>query len=828
MRRLLKSPAYLAFSLLTLSLGIGATTAAYAALRTVLFASPSGLKNPGLVNLYHQDPREGGSLSSWSFGVSEYQAIRDGATIFDALIAHAPFRHAVLLPGGAQLLWGELSSGNYFDALGLRPAWGRLLQEYDDTPTAPPVAVISYALWQREFGSSGAAVGSTVSINGSSYEVVGVAPHSFRGTFNPEVLATAVWIPLSHAERLSAPGQRFVLTTTGTGERWLMLKALRSPSATGGEAATQLATIARRLDQQEPLIDTAPSRRGRVLRREWTAIPTRDIRLHGQGRFFSPILASAMSALVLVVLIACINVANLTATRTRRRSREIIVRSALGATPARLLRAELVESIILAALGCLLGLLVAFVVMRLMAREIVVGAGASLSINPVFDSAVLLAAALSTVVAFVCFGLVPVVTILRATSRQSIARDTDNTGSLRWPGRKRLVALQVSVSVALLAAAAVCALRIQDELRRTSAINIDRLAMLQLGVTSTTVEPDQITSIVEPVRQLLAAQPGIEEFAVASGLPPLVDARYAEIIDSGNKATSPRFHVRFVAATPDLFDTIGLRITHGRPFRAPDDTSREAVAMVSRRLAVRLAGPNDAVGRQITYRPQRLLGENASAIESARIVGVVNEIGDAFENDRDNATLYVPMAQKPQRSLILIARSQDPRAASATLLRAFRAIRPDLSVSMAGPAEVFAGTKIILPRLGGWLMSFLGVAAFVLALIGLYSVLTLVVDTRRREVGIRMALGASERQVVDMILKDGLSPVVVGLGVGLLVAAVGWSTASKMLSFSDPTNLRMLVLSTLALLILIVAYLACRIPARRAARVDPSITLRHL
>jgi hypothetical protein len=470
---------------------------------------------------------------------------------------------------------------------------------------------------------------------------------------------------------------------------------------------------------------------------------------------------------------------------------------------------------------------VAVIGMRLMARDMVIGSGLTFSINPVFDSSVLLVAGLSSGIAFVCFGFFPVLTVLRKSSSHTIIREVDHAVSLRWEGRKRLIAIQVSVSVVLLAAAAVCGIRMQHEFRRTGGIDVHRLALLQAGVPSADVSPHEIASVVAPVRHAIAGQANIQAFAVASGLPPLTETQSAEIIDNeGGQGAPSRLNTRLVAATPDLFATIGLRTDYGQTFQPGDVSGSEALAVVSRRLANRLAPTGNAVGHYITYRPGRLIGSGLPPLESARIAGVVEDISD--DNDPREMVLYVPLAQKPQHSLTLIARSGDPEAAARTLFAAFRSVRPDLPVSMVGTADMFAGAQMMLARLGSSLMSFLGLTAFILALVGLYSVLTLLVTARRREVGIRLALGASERQIVGLIMKDGLSPVVVGLALGLVVAVVGWSTASRMLLLTDSTQLRVLVLSVLGLLMLGVAFAACRIPACRAARVDPAITLRHL
>jgi predicted permease len=824
--RLLKAPTYVAFSLLTLSVGIGATTAAFSAVRSVLMP-PSDL--PALekvVNLYQRDPRQGGSLRALSFPWLEYEAVRAGGTAFDAIVAHAPFRHAITSTSGTELVWGELVSGNYFDVLDVRPILGRLTHTPDDSPTAPPVAVLSYRLWQKTFGGTTTAIGSLIHINGNIFEVVGVVPRSFRGTHASEVLPTAVWVPLAQGRRLSAPGQQFTLNSGELESRWLLMKARLRWNTTLAEATTQIATITARLDQEHPLEsdDDMRHRWASRQRRQWAVIPAASIRLHGQDRFFRPLAGAAMMAVVLVVLIACTNVANLTLARMKRRSQEMVIRAALGASHGQILREQLLESIILSLAGCALGLSVAYALMRIMSREIVVGVGITISIDPVFDMLIVLVAFGTSSLTLALFGLSPALPIVRANLRETLNQDNEVVGP-RWSIRKRLIAIQVCISVALFAAAAICALRINEQVRRTNGIDVDRLAMLQMAPPSADADAKEITAIVETVAQLLSKQSNIASVAVASGLPPLTSAPSAHVVQPGGGG----FRVQLVASTAKFFTTVGLRAIRGRMFHSSDLEDSEPVAIVSRRFAERLVPSGDALDQRLEYRRTRWAGEEPWPLETVKIVGVVDDIGAEYMNAPQEMILYVPLAQKPERSVTIIARSErNADTVSTSMFKAFRAVSPDLPVTLVGTADEFAAAQMMLPRLGASLMSFLGVAALILAVVGLYGVLTFVVTGRRHEVGIRMALGASENEVIRLILKDGLIPVAVGLGIGLVIAALMWNTAARVLQLRDPTNLRLVVLTLIAATSFTAAYVACRIPAYRATRVTPAGILRHL
>lgn len=781
-----------------------------------------------LINLYNEDPLRRGNLSTKSFRWHEYQAALAAIPALEELVAHARFTPSVRFETQVEEVWGELVSGNYFDALKVTPVLGRLLQTPDDNPGASPVVVLGHAAWKARFGGALDVVGSTVQINGRSFEVVGVAPRTFRGTFAPELFPTALWVPLARASDLSRPGESFDLSESTRGPRWLLMKGRLNPGVSFDETAAQVAALAANLDRTHPLRpDEGRPPTGAAPDRRWTAVPSADISLHGRDGFFRTLAGAGLTALILVVLMTGTNAANLTLARMHRRRKEIWVRRSLGASHWRILGEQLAESAVLCVTALAGGLWVAYLLLRYASTGITTS-GRSFAVDPSFDAFLILAAVTIGAAFFTLFCAIPIVGVVRDVVSEARHGIKDSAGSPDWRTRKQLISVQVALSVVLLVAGIISALRVDQHLQRTQSIDAEQLALLQTARSTYRTDASAIAGPLETIATLVASRPGIDAVTLASGIPTLTDTPSADIVQPQAASTSATLRVHLVAASPNFFSTVGLRITRGTPNPLFTAHQEPRVAAISNRLAQALFHDTDALGRTIEYRRTRRTGEVTPPLKVATVVGIVEDVGQqAAGIDREMA-LYVPLQDAPAEQLTIIARSDtNSTEAVATLSRAARDVSPTLPIAFAGTAGQLLGTEMVLPRLGRAYMSGLGAVALVLALVGLYGILTFVVRSRRREIGIRMALGASERQVVRLILLDGWLPVGVGLLLGVGLASALWWAVARVFLLEDSGQLRMLVLATVATVLGAAGYVACRIPARRAVRVAPSEALRH-
>ena len=385
-RRLRATPGFTAFSVFTLGLGIGTTTATYSVVR-VATGPPAGVRDVGTIMNIYQVPG-GGSIPMIALSWPDYQDLKARQTVFESLTAWAFFRQAFAANGRTEAAWGEVVEGEYFHILKVLPYLGRRLQPADDRIDAPPVAMISYRVWQRVFDSAPDVVGRQIKMNGQSFQIVGVAPKEFRGLFNNGLVMTAMWVPLAATRYMAQEGVGFSVDPTNRERRWLLVKGRLKPGRTEAEARAEVNGIARQLDAVYPM--------GRMLEprfrspwnsgRPWAVVPMADVMVNeGADRIARPLGLALMTAVGLVLLIACTNLANLMLARGSARRHEIAIRLALGASRWRLVRESLGESVLLAMAGGAAGLAIARVLFVVIANDVPVGNGAELYIEPVLD-----------------------------------------------------------------------------------------------------------------------------------------------------------------------------------------------------------------------------------------------------------------------------------------------------------------------------------------------------------------------------------------------------------------------------------------------------------
>ena len=823
-RRLRAAPSFTLFSILTLALGIGATTAVYSVVYAAVLRPPDIPDVGRVANLYHADPRRGGSGSIVWLSCADYEDYRTAQTSFEFLAAWKRFRLPLAANGSADMLMGEAVGGEYFSVVGIRPALGRVIQPDDDTMKASRVIVLSDALWRTRFGADPAIVGRTVKLGGAIFEVIGVAPPAFRGVDMPNVLPTAAWIPLS-----AAPvSEKQELTDRE--RRTVSVKGRLRPGRSMQEAQAELSAIARRLDLAYPIGTKLDSRfrAPHSTSRPWLLLSAASVKMHESvDPVARPLAATIMFAVALVLLVACTNVANLMLARGAARRHETAVRLALGATRWRLIREQIVEAGLLTVAGGIAALVIArILIVRVLTAELPLAPGLSVQFTPQMNASVATVALMSMALALLVFGVIPAIQGSRGSVRDAIASDGQNTPVPRWRGRRGLIACQVAVSVGLVSVAVLCAQQLIAVARHDTGIDVDRVALVRVNLQMQRYDETQGRRVSEQMLDSARRLPGVESAALSSGFPLGLGAPGGAVAVTPDQLTGGYYS--FMIGTPEVFGTWGVQILKGRRFDDRDVATSEPATVLTERLARSLFPNSPALGRQIVLRFQRFAGEPVPPIQTVTVIGIAadTDVGDV--GNRGGGFLYLPWSQQYQPVITLSVRTAgDPAALVDALKRLVNKVDPDLPVDDAEHASALGGGRSLVLRIGAGAAGFLGWLALVLAMAGLYGVLSEVVLLRTRELGIRMALGADTSRLLRMVLLDGTRPVLAGLAIGLgcgVILRLGFRPLFiRMLPAFDP-----LIIAAVPLAFIAASLVATYVPARRASRVDPNVALRHL
>ena len=806
-RMLARTPAMTVVIVLTLALGIGANAVIFTAVDAVLLRSAPVADVRSLVSVYTAsgDGRDPFSSSSYP----DYVDLRDSNT-FGALAAYTSIALVLDIDGQTEPVTGELVSGNYFDVLGVRIPLGRSFSAEEDRPGTPiRVAVVSHRLWQTRLGGDPAIVGRTISLNGNAYSVVGVAPRGFGGPLVGR--ATEAWVPAALQPEVRPPsagirrsqGHSDLLGVRGL--RWLYMIGRLAGGSTIEHTSSGAEVISRRL------MDAYPSSNRN---RRFTVVPLGE----GPGVRTSsrPLLRLLTGAVVLVLLIACANVASLLLARAVARRREIAVRMAVGAGRARLIRQWLTESVLLALLGSTGGLLLAWWGTPIL-HTLGIPATIDLSVNP----RVLAFTMLIAVASGLAFGLAPIVQTLRQDTIDAL-RDEGGaiaTGARAARMRSAFVVLQVALSLMLLVGAGLFLRTLRNAYAVDLGYQLDQtvLADINLDVRGYAQEAgqsvyEQILSRVDGIPGVVAA--GAARVTVLSG-----GARTTSVSTDGNPVAadaSNAIDVRANVISHRYLDAMGIPIIRGRNFAASDRARTPRVAIVSRRLANRLWPDADPIG-------QKLQGGG----DNAEVVGVVPDAvyRSALETD-PLPFFYLLLAQNYESGVTLHIRTAgDPLSVLPAVRQAVRDVDPQLLVARPRLLREEFERSIGDQRMMATMVGLFGAIALVLASVGLYGVMAHLAGQRRTEIGIRMALGAQPGSILRLILGQGLRLVALGSALGLAGALAGTRYVQSQLfgvQSTDPATF-----ASVCAVLIVVSLIACFVPARRAMRVEPAIALRN-
>jgi predicted permease len=808
-RLLLRNPGFTVVAVLSLALGIGANTTIFTLVDAVLLRPLPVAEPERLVALFTTDSRIAGPFGTLMptsrLNFVDYREENDAFAEM-AAIGNVPL--AFSGRGEPEQVFGEIVSGSFFALLGVRPALGRsFLPDEDQIPGAKLVTVLSHSFWQRRLGGDPAVVGSAITLNGHAFTVVGVAPPGFQGTnatFSP-----ALWVPYMAWPQVTSGFVREGLEN----RRALLFRVVGrlKPGASLAGAEAGLQTIAARLEREYPEPNAG---------RSIALLPLTEATINPGFRQNIVSAASLLMAVVgLVLLIACANVANLLLARAAVRQREVAVRLSVGASRGRLVRQLLTEGLLLALAAGLLGTLIAYWAQGLLwsASPPAVPADA-LDFAP--GGRVLAFTALVSLLTAVVFGLAPA---LRA-SRPNVVEELKQRGGPAIGGnrplslRNLLVAGQVALSLVALVGAGLFVRSLARAQEIDPGFDHEKLAVLTADLGAQGYDAARAREFRERMLERAGALPGVERATLATGIPlfqgGFLRTVFPEGTDSSDRAKGKL--VQLSTVEPGYFETMGIRLRQGRGFSATDREGSPRVAVVNETMAKQFWPDGDAVGRRFKFFGQDWWNE---------VVGIAADGKYNFIGENPQPFLYLALGQSPEPAVSLFLRTRGEPAAALGLARK-EVQEMDRTLPLT---NVFTFGEILrqalwAPRMGAWLLAIFGLLSLLLAVVGIYGVLSYAVKQRTRELGVRMALGADERSLLRLVVGQALGLVGSGIAIGLALSlAVSRLAANLLLGVSshDP-----LTFAGVPLLLAVASLAATALPAWRATRVDPTVALR--
>jgi predicted permease len=832
-RVLLHAKGWTTVVLLSLALGIGANTAIFSAVNGLLLKHVPVPDPDSLVRLRHVGRNDMATSSSdygftarnadgqnvrTTFSYPMYrQFVADNRTMTD-LFACAPYgRVTVVIDGQAEIANSFISTGNYYRVLGVQARVGRTFVPEDDTPSAPPVAMISSKFWHMRFGTDPAAVGRVVKVNDVLVTIVGVLPFEFTGIQQPVAEAPDVYVPLSlEAQLNTAP---FPARSSQATHWWLQIMGRLKPGATVQQVQGNLegvfqqtaragldsymqslseaerSTAMNRNRREVPRLIAEPGRRG--------IYDVQDDQIRG---------ATILSVVVaLVLLIVCANVANLLLSRAAARQKELSVRLSLGATRPRLIRQLLTESLLLATLGGLFGIAVAYWGKGLLPPPI--------GTAPLVDWRVVMFVCGVTAFTGIVFGIAPALRATGGDVNAALKQTSRSVAGSRSLLGKSLLVVQVAISIVLLVGAGLF-LRTLENLRDVNVgFNPDKLLLFRISPQMNRYDDKRMVTLYDNLLERIATVPGVRAVAVTNPALLSGSVNQSSIFIRGRVySADQRDSINRLVVSPNFFETMEIPLLVGRGFTARDDGPAPKVAVINEAAAKKYFPNENPIGQRFGNSV-----ENSAQIE---IVGVLRDVKYDSVRDPAPATMYVPYAQSRLGTATIEVRTAgEPSAATAAIREAVRQVDPNLPMMDVSTQIEQVERRFQQERVFAQAYALFGGLAMLLAAIGLFGLMSYSVARRTNEIGIRMALGAQRQDVLSLVLRESMTLVVVGVIIGV-AAALGANQLIKTLLFGLAGTDAMSIGSAVALMILVSAF-AGFLPARRASRVDPMVALRY-
>jgi putative ABC transport system permease protein len=800
-RRLIKSPGFSLIVVVTLALGIGANSAIFSAVNAILLRPLPYPEPDRLVTINHFYP----TLNNLKAPVSAagFQDYQQRTRSFASMAVESGWNANLTGVGEPVRLRGSRVTGRLFSTMGVPALIGRAVQPGEDSIGRDHVVVLSYGLWQRMFGGQRSVVGSRLSLNGESYDVIGIMPAEFRDFFNRDA---EIWAPLSFtAEQLNS----------GRTNEWLNLIARLKPGVTLEDAGRELAALSTQLRQDYPG-DYGPS--WSLTTERLSRIATGDIR---------PALLVLLGAVGFVLLIACANVANLLLARAAGRTREIAVRTAIGATRERLVRQLLTESVILSLVGGALGLVLAWGGLRaLLALK---GGNLPRADEIGIDGNVMLFTLAISVFTGLLFGLAPALHFSSLDLHGSLkegARGATSDGSTHAV-RRALVVAELALALTLLTGAGLLVKSFGRLQNVDPGFDPDNLLSFDIALPATRYPSDTAQiAFFDAVLPRLAQVPGIKAVAATSVLPFSGSWTTSSLEIEGRQTPpgepGPWGDRRDVS--PGFFETMRIPLLQGRTLTDDDRADTRRVVVIDDQFVRRYWPHENPLGKRITFGPPAGAADTSSR-EWIEIVGVVGHTKHEGLAAEPRIQYYLPYRQETRPALTVVARtSGDPSRYVNPLRTVVRSVDPDQPISQVRTMDELLEQSVGQRKLSMLLLSLFSGIALLLASVGIYGVMSYSVAQRAREIGVRIALGAERRDVLRMVLRQGMRLALAGVGLGLVAALLLTRVIASQLyevRATDPTTFLLV-----ASLLTGVALAANLIPAMRATRVDPAVVLR--
>ncbi|HEV2834518.1 MAG TPA: ABC transporter permease [Pyrinomonadaceae bacterium] len=795
LRSLIKHPFFAAISIITLALGIGANTAIFTVVNAVVLRPLPFQDADRLVMIWTTKDIN----KEQPFSFADYNDLKNQTKSFSAVGAASPLWNFTLTGAGEpEPLQGMYVSASLFDVLRVTPERGRAFTPDEDRTGGTPVAVISHALWQRRFGADENVVGKAITVSGTSAAVIGVMPPSFQ-LLDP---ASELWLPLAHNQFASSARQVRLLSIVGR------LADGLQPTAANAE----LSAIAGQWATQYPDSNSGVGMR---------VVPMHE-QITGRVR---PALLLLLGAVALVLLIACANIINLMLVRSAARHKEIAVRAALGAGRMRLLRQLLTESVTLAVLGGGAGILLGSW-----------GVQALLALNPIpiprynqirVDLTVLGFTLAASVITGIVFGLAPAWQTLKVDLHSALKEG--GRAAIADSRQRRLSSLLViaetAMAMVLLIGAGLLLKSFAHLLNVKPGFATENVLTLQVGLPNASYQqPQKRVAFMQQLEQNLGGAPEVASVGFVTRLPlmsTLNNITTFLAIEGKPVAVGERPEIDFRRASTGYFQTMGIPLLAGRLVTEQDVTNSTGAVVINEAMAKRFWPGEDPVGKRISTATST--GQQTQWQTIVGVVGSVRHLG--LDVDPRPEVYYHTNTNPPFGPVVVIRTTSDPQRLISIARAKVRELDKDVPISNVNTMEQLVAQSVAQRRFGMFLVGIFAALALVLAVIGIYGVVSYSVAQRTNEIGVRMALGASTTDVLTMVLKNGMTLALIGVGIGLAGAFAATRLMGAMLFEVKPTDVATFAVVSVGLIV--VALLACYVPARRAMKVDPLVALRY-
>jgi putative ABC transport system permease protein len=777
-RMLLKKPGFTLIAVITLALGIGANTAIFSVIHTVLLR-PLPFPEPDRLVVLAGKGKE--SLIGGTVAYPDYEDWRARAQSFEdmACFLNTGFNLTGVDPPVA--LPSRRVSWNFFPMLGVRPQLGRLFTDQDDRPGASPTALISHGLWAEKFGGDPGVIGKTIRLNGDPFEVIGVLPAGFDFLRRDDIyVPLGLWFTPGH--NILKRSNHFPLYVLGRLKRDITVE----------QARVEMESVSRQLEREYPETNS-----------NWIATVAPIADLHVEN--VRPVLLVLLGAVGFVLLIACVNVANLMLVNAAGRGREVAVRFALGAGRARIVRQLLTESALIAGLG---GGLTALVPPDLAQLD-------QVSLN---GTALMFTLGVSALTGLL-FGLLPALRASRTDLHMTLKEGGRSAAGSSWErARKGLLVAEVGLALVLLIGAGLMLRTLYRLTRVDPGFNAENLLTIQFSLPGRTYNIERRLAFFRECQARIEALPGVNSAAFAMSLP-IVGWNWGNTFIVADRPAEKSW-ATFTPVSANYFETMGVRLLRGRVFNEAEMADSPPVTVINESLARRLWPNEDPVGKRL----KQDSAENQVAWRE--VIGVVSDVKWSVVDQDAPSHVYLPLALRNSNFVGLVVRTTDkPLALASTVERAIRSIDKDLPVTSRSMDQLM-GNAIARQRVAMALMASFAVLALALAGVGVYGVMSYAVEQRRREIGIRLALGAQTSDVLRLVVGQGMTLAGGGVAIGVAAALAlaklmtGFSSLLFGVKATDPATF-----AVISLLLLAVALLAAIVPARRATKVDPVVAL---